>query len=56
MSPATDQERVDQWVLRFSQKVGKNLGPFFTSWGLPVSAAILTQIAALPAWTQNPMP
>ena len=56
MSPATDQERVDQWVLRFSQKVGKNLGPFFTSWGLPVSAAIMTQIAALPAWTANPMP
>jgi len=56
MAATTDQERVDQWVLRFSQKVGKNLGPFFTSWGLPVSASILTQISSLPAWAENPMP
>lgn len=56
MSPSTDQERVDQWVLRFSQKVGKNLGPFFVSWGLPVSASVLTTIGSLPAWAENPMP
>lgn len=56
MAATTDQERVDQWVLRFSQKVGKNLGPFFTSWGLPVSASILAQISSLPAWAENPMP
>lgn len=56
MSPSTDQEKVDRWALRFSQMVGKNLGPFFTSWGLPVSATVLTTIGALPAWTANPMP
>lgn len=56
MAATTDQEKIDQWALRFSQKVGKNLGPFFTSWGLPVSASILTQISVLPAWAENPMP
>lgn len=55
-SPSADQDKVDQWTLRFAQKVNKNLGPFFTSWGLPVSAAILAQMSMLPAWTQNPMP
>jgi hypothetical protein len=54
-SPSTDQTRVDQWVLRFSQKVNRNLGPFFTQWGLPVSASVLSQIAVLPTWVENPM-
>lgn len=50
-SPSNDQAKVDQWVLRFSQKVGKNLGPFFTQgWGLPVSQTILDQLALLAPW------
>jgi hypothetical protein len=53
--PKTNQEKINEWVRRFSEKVGKNLGPFFTNWGFPVSQAVLDTIAVLPAWAENPM-
>lgn len=50
-SPSADQDKVNQWTLRFAQKVGKNLGPFFkTTWNLPVSQSVLDQMALLAAW------
>jgi hypothetical protein len=56
-SPSNDQARLDQWTLRFAQKVGKNLGPFFvTSWGLPISQSILDQMALLSAWPASSAP
>ena len=36
--PKTDQEKRDQWMVRFSRAVGRNLGPFFQAWGVPTSA------------------
>ena len=48
--PQTDQEKRDQWMVRYSRTVGRNLGPFFAAWGVPVSAAARASIAALPAW------
>src|SRR5262249_45611980 len=41
----------DQWVTRFSQIVGKNLGPFFAAWGFNPSQAALDAVATLPVWT-----
>jgi hypothetical protein len=49
--PANDDEKRDQFMVRYSRVVGKNLGPFFDSWGIPVSASAKAEIASLPAWT-----
>jgi hypothetical protein len=35
--PKSDDEKRDQWQVRLSQTVGKNLGPFFQAWGVPTS-------------------
>ncbi|MCX7825713.1 MAG: M60 family metallopeptidase [Verrucomicrobiae bacterium] len=48
--PKTDEEERDQWMVRFSKVVGKNLGPFFQMWGIPVSQGALEEIAKLAAW------
>ncbi len=54
-APQTDAERIDQWVVRSSKAVGKDLGPFYSAWGFPVSKAALAETAALPAWAGDPM-
>lgn len=56
-SPTADQAKLDTWALRFAQKVGKNLGPFFrTTWGMPVSQPVLDQIALLAPWPVSSAP
>ncbi|MEI6871450.1 MAG: M60 family metallopeptidase, partial [Verrucomicrobiota bacterium] len=37
--PANDNQKRDQWMVRFSKATGKNLGPFFQAWGVPTSDA-----------------
>ncbi len=53
--PANEQEVIDQWLVRFSMAVERNLGPFFQAWAIPVSPAALDAVADLPAWGENPM-
>jgi hypothetical protein len=53
--PKTEQERRDQWMMRFSKTVGKNLAPFFTRWGVPISDAAAKSVASLPAWMPTGM-
>lgn len=48
--PKTDQDKRDQWMVRFSRAAGKNLGPFFDKWGVPVTDKAKASIAELPAW------
>jgi hypothetical protein len=48
--PKSEQDKRDQWMVRMSQAVGKNLGPFFTKWQIPVTDAALKSITHLPAW------
>jgi hypothetical protein len=48
--PKTDEEKHDQWLVRFSKAAGKNLGPFFEAWGLPTSTAARESIKNLPPW------
>lgn len=48
--PTTDDEKRDQWMTRFSQQIGRDLGPFFEAWGVPVSQAARTGLANLPVW------
>jgi len=48
--PKTEAEKRDQWMVRYSQVVKKNLGPFYDRWGIPVSAGAKAQIESLEAW------
>lgn len=49
--PKTDDAKRDQWMVRFSRAVGKNLGPFFQTWGVPISQAARDSIQDLPSWS-----
>jgi hypothetical protein len=48
--PKNDEEKRDQWMVRFSRQVGRNLGPFFSAWGVPVSDTARKSVADLPVW------
>lgn len=54
--PRTDDEKRDQWLVRFSRTVGRDLGPFFEAWGLPTSAAARAAVADLPGWLPRDFP
>ncbi len=53
--PRTEEQKRDQWMVRFSRQVGKNLGPFFEAWGVPTSAAARDSIKDLPGWMPTDM-
>ena len=48
--PTSDDEKRDQWLVRFSRQVGRNLGPFFEAWGIPTSQSARDSITDLPVW------
>lgn len=48
--PKNDDQERDQWMVRFSKTVGKNLGPFFEAWKIPTSQAARDSIKDLPVW------
>lgn len=48
--PRTDDEKRDQWLVRLSRAVGRNLGPFFQAWGVPTSERARSSLADLPTW------
>ena len=54
--PRNDDEKRDQWMVRFSRTVGKNLGPFFETWGVPTSETARASIKDLPAWMPEDWP
>ncbi len=45
--PKSNQEKIDQWVLRYSRIVNRNIRPQFLMWGLPVSESVDDQLAGL---------
>ena len=49
------ETRASEYAVAFATHVQRDLGPFFTAWGWPLSAQALTTMAALPAWTDDPM-
>ncbi|MBM4112892.1 MAG: hypothetical protein FJ253_05880, partial [Phycisphaerae bacterium] len=54
--PRSDDEKRDQWMVRFSRACGRNLGPFFDAWGVPTSAAARHSIVGLPEWYPDDFP
>lgn len=54
--PKNDDEKRDQWLVRMSRTVGRNLGPFFQAWGVPTSEAARASVAGLPEWMPPDFP
>ncbi|HNV69805.1 MAG TPA: M60 family metallopeptidase, partial [Candidatus Ozemobacteraceae bacterium] len=48
--PKTDDLKRDQWLIRFSQAVGRNLTSHFNKWGIPVSPTAIRAVSHLPKW------
>jgi len=54
-APANDDAKRDQFLVRYSKITNKNLGPFFTAWGIPVSEKARTEVSKLDAWMPKGM-
>ncbi|WP_169853017.1 M60 family metallopeptidase [Anaerohalosphaera lusitana] len=54
--PKDDAAKRDQWMVRLSQRIGRNLGPFFDAWGVPVSADAKAKVADLEEWMPKDWP
>ncbi|MCA8920235.1 MAG: M60 family metallopeptidase, partial [Planctomycetes bacterium] len=48
--PRGDAEKRDQWLLRLSRAVGRDLGPFFQRWGVPTSEEARARLRDLEPW------
>jgi hypothetical protein len=48
--PRTEEEKRDQWMIRFSLNVGKNLAPYFDAWGVPITEGARAKVRHLPPW------
>lgn len=54
-TPKDNAGKMNLWVKKFSEKVQKNLVPFFEAWGWPVQKEVADSLACLPQWQENPM-
>jgi len=54
--PQSDDEKRDQWMVRFSRAVGRNLGPFFEAWAVPTTEKARSSISNLPGWMPDGFP
>ncbi len=48
--PKTDEERRDQWMVRMSKMVGRDLGAFFEQWGVPVTEGARGSVKRFSEW------
>jgi len=50
-----DQQSInDEWVEKMSEACGVNLAPFYQTWGLPLSDQLVSKLAKLPEWEEDP--
>ena len=48
--PRNDDDKRDEFVIRFSTTVGKNLTPYFQAWGIPLTERPARVLSTLPTW------
>ncbi|CAF1006076.1 unnamed protein product [Brachionus calyciflorus] len=48
--PQSEQDKINQWVLRYSKIVSRNIKPQFEMFGLPVSSHIETDLESFEPW------
>ena len=44
----SDQQKMDFWIVTFSQQVGYNLVPLFKFWGFPISQSTIHDLESFP--------
>ena len=49
-APKSDDEKRDQFLVRYSKITKKNLGDFFDFWGIPVSSSAKAEVSNLERW------
>ncbi len=52
-APKSDDEKRDQFLVRYSKITKKNLGDFFEFWGIPVSSSAKAEAAKFERWMPN---
>ncbi len=52
--PRTDDDKRDQWLVRLSKAAGRDFGPFFERWGVPVSERARAAVDGLEVWNPEP--
>ncbi|XP_062045494.1 TRPM8 channel-associated factor 2-like isoform X1 [Lepus europaeus] len=52
--PKDKAGKMNLWMKKFSEKVQKNLVPFFETWGWPIQKEVADGLAHLPPWQGNP--
>ena len=48
---SSSQDKIDEWIRQVSNRTGFNMSGFFAEWQIPGSAAVQTELAALPDWS-----
>jgi hypothetical protein len=48
--PKSNQEKIDQWVIRYSKIVSRNIKPQFLMFGLPVSDYVDLLVSKYEGW------
>ena len=54
MEPRTDADKIQEWIVRSSRAVNRNLVPFYERWGFVVSDTTRMATAGLPMWANMP--
>ena len=54
--PRTDEQKRDMWMVSFARTIGRDLGPFFETWGVPTTEGARAEIADLPPWMPEGFP
>ncbi len=48
--PQSNQDKIDQWVIRYSKIVSRNIKPQFKMFGLPVSDYVDEHVSEFDPW------
>jgi Peptidase M60, enhancin and enhancin-like/N-terminal domain of M60-like peptidases len=48
--PKTEQEKHDQFLVRFSRLTGRNLTQYLKAWGVELSSVAIQKVSDLPTW------
>ncbi|XP_021508978.1 TRPM8 channel-associated factor 2 [Meriones unguiculatus] len=53
--PQNNECKMNMWLKLFSEKVQKNLVPFFEAWGWPIQKDVASDLASFPCWQDHPL-
>ena len=54
-TPKSDDEKRDQFLIRYSKITNRNLGPFFDAWGIPTSSTAKSEVGKYDSWMPKGM-